>query len=119
MKKIFLPLCLSLALLFTGPQTTLAKKFHEDGHEIEILWKQKGEQLRTWGKITGGKTTCKQMNYTISFQNSENGSYARVHGFINNYRPIGRNNFRASDKIYNTSHDKSWYVTSYDINCLN
>lgn len=118
--KVLLSLLPALAILFTGTQIAQAKRFHKNGHEIEILWKQKGKkQLRVWGKITEGKKTCKQMNYTIRFKNSENGYSAYVNGFINNYRPTGRNNYKASDDISPTSHKKSWYVTSYEIKCLN
>lgn len=118
--KILFCLLFSLVIVLIGSQLVQAKRFHKDGHEIEIMWKQKGDrELRVWGKITGGRNTCKQMNYTIRFQNSENGRSAYVNGFINNYRPNGRNNYKASDDIYNNPKEKSWYVTSYGFECLN
>lgn len=118
--KVLFCFLLSLTIFFIEHQIAQAKRFHKNGYEIEILWKQKGyKQLRVWGKITGGKKTCKQMNYVIRFKNSENGHSAYVNGFINNYRPTGRNHYRAKDDISKNSYDKCWYVSSYQFDCLN
>ncbi len=118
-KKALFSLLPALAILFTGTQSVQAKKFHKRGHEVEILWKQKGSVMRVWGTVTDGEKSCKQMNYSIYFKNSETGSRAHVQGFIHNYRPSGRNNYKASDKISSTSHKKNWYVDDYYLDCLN
>lgn len=104
-----------------------AKRFHKDGHEIEILWKQKGKKLKAWGKITGGESTCVQMNLSIYFKNSVSGRSAHIDTTINNYRPSGRSNYSGQDKLYlpknNSFHSKStknkWYVDDYYLKCLN
>ncbi|MBU1456614.1 MAG: hypothetical protein KKD01_18005 [Proteobacteria bacterium] len=127
LNKTFFCLLLGLAIVFSGSQIAQAKRFHKDGREIEIMWKQKGKELHAWGKITGGEETCKQMNYEISFRNSETSSSARVMGYINNYRPNGRNNFNADVDIYLYRRQEfvvrvsknAWYVRNYSIDCLN
>lgn len=118
---------LFFSILILGSSIVHGKKFHKDGHEIEILFKQKGDKLNVWGKITGGKSTCEQMNLRIYFDNSISGQNASVSTKINKFRPNGRNNFKAVTKIYKHSskefHQKSsrykWFIDNYYLKCLN
>ena len=129
MKNIFLVTPIVISVIFTMVSVSQAERFHDkDGHEIEILWKQKGKKkLTAWGGgISGGKRTCKQMNYSIRFKNSESHRSAYVDGYIKDYRPTGRNTFKGSDDIYKRSRKfaqrsakNAWYVRSYSIDCLN
>jgi hypothetical protein len=128
MNKITIFLLLILTMVLTDNSNAHAKKFNKDGYEIEILWKQKGtKKIVAWGKISEGKKECVQMNYTIYFRNSELGTQAKIEGNINNYRPNGRNTFKAEVAIYKDYRNKSikkssknaWYVKSYYLDCLN
>lgn len=118
---------LFISTLILGNSIVHAEKFHKDGHEIEILFKQKGDKLSVWGKITGGKSTCEQMNLSIYFDNSVSGQSTSISTKVNKYRPQGRNNFKAVTKIYKKTrkefHQKSsrykWFVDSYYLKCLN
>lgn len=127
MKHTIFYTSLILFIFSSSVSIAYAKRFHKNGHEIEILWKQKGKKLKAWGKITGGESTCVQMNLSVYFKNSESGSSAHIDTTINNYRPTGRNNYSGQDKPYlpknNSFHSKStqnkWYVKNYYLNCLN
>jgi len=50
MNRITFLIAISICLIFPNTPNAFAKRFHKDGREIEILWKQKGNnKLKAWG----------------------------------------------------------------------
>lgn len=128
MKNITLVLTsIILPILIVSVIPAYGEKFHKQGREIEILWKQKHDRLLMWGKITGGKDSCQQMNLQVYFKNSESGQSASISTMIKKFRPIGRNNYKGEKEIYIPRNKEflvkasryRWFVKNYYIECLN
>ena len=98
---------------------SMAERFTKDGYEIEILWKQQKDRLNVWGNVRGGKA-CQQLNLSLYFANSKDSGSGHAEAAIKNYRPSGRNNYKAMDeKVYvDKRARKHWHVDSIYINCL-
>lgn len=116
-----------LSILCFDSSVAFGKRFHRKGYEIEVLFKQKGKTFKVWGKMSGGKYSCEQMNLRIYFDNLVSGQRTHVSAVINQYTPQGRNNYKAVTKISKQHkkefHQKSsrykWFVYKYYFKCLN
>ena len=114
-----LVLCVIVVCGMFFSNNCLAERFTKDGYEIEILWKQKKDRLKVWGQVRGGEA-CQQLNLSLFFANNQDTGSGHVEAAIKNYRPSGRNNYRAMDeKVYvNKRARKNWHVDAIYVNCL-
>jgi hypothetical protein len=96
-----------------------APTFNVNGYEITVVHQQEGEkELWAWGNVHGGKT-CKQLNLSIFFRNSQESNIARVDAAIKDYLPAYYTKYKAADKIYASKSAKQyWFVDSISTKCL-
>ena len=104
------------------------KKFQSNGYEIDVKWREKkGDSLELSGKIIGGTKKCNKLTFEFYVKNYFSGESVRFEGFLHNYRPDGKNNFKISRKItkpsdtaYHQEETKtSWYLDNYTMDCWN
>ncbi|MCF8057630.1 MAG: hypothetical protein K9K37_13465 [Desulfocapsa sp.] len=121
-----------IILVFISTNNALSQqeqKLQKNGYEIDVIWKEKNNnELELSGKIVGGNKNCNKLNFEFYIKNSFSGESVRFGGFLFNYRPEGKNNFKISRKIDKAStkayHEdwtkQSWFLLdSYTLDCWN
>ncbi len=123
MKKLRFNLLIIGFSILLSVNTANANRYYIGDYAIDVMWKHKGKYLKVWGGISGGHS-CEKVKLSIFFENTEDNATRNIYTYVKNYRPMGRNNYKAKTYIPEQSKGfhkkkKHWIVTDYELKCVN
>lgn len=110
-------LSIFVVLLVMLASNCMATELRKNGYDIDVFWKQSGKKLKVWGDVGRGRS-CRQLNLSIIFSNSNDSGSAHLEAAIQNYSPKSRNTYKAYETVYLKKYRKHWHVESVDTECL-